>query len=183
MIFVSQSFTENQKQATNFKDIAIELYEIKRFANETVLIREIKKSKSATSIKPLTEQTPELNAVAKEIKIYSEEEHQSATTVHIAELYETFREAILALDNDIEIKPQKQYIAFKKQKNIVCLQLQKSKIKIYIGVSAGLLDDAKGLSKNVANVGHNGTGDYLIEVTDTSNLEYIMSLIKQALPR
>lgn len=183
VIFVSQSFTDNQKQATNFKDIAIELYEVKHFANETVMIREIKKSKSAASIKPLTEQSPELQIVNKEIKIYSEEEHQAGTTDNISELYEVFRDAILALDNDIEIKPQKHYIAFKKQKNIACLQLQKSKIKIYIGLAIGELDDSKGLSKNVADVGHYGTGNYLVEVTDTSNIEYIMSLIKQALPR
>lgn len=181
VIFVSQSFTDNQKQATNFKDIAIELYEIKRFANDTVLISEIKKSKSATSIKPLTEQTPELKTLAKEIKIYSEEEHQANTTESISELYETFRDAILALDSNIEIKPQKHYIAFKKQKNIACLELMKSKIKIYIGVSSGTLDDAKGLSKDISNIGHLGTGDYLVEVNDTSNIEYIMSLIKQAL--
>ena len=29
VVFVSTSFTENQKTATNFKDIAIELWEIK----------------------------------------------------------------------------------------------------------------------------------------------------------
>lgn len=183
VIFVSQSFTDNQKQATNFKDIAIELYEIKRFTNDTVLISEIKKSKSATSIKPLTEQTPKLKTVAKEIKIYSEEEHQAHTTQAISELYETFKDAILALDNDIEIKPQKHYIAFKKHKNIACLELLKSKIKIYIAVSSGALDDAKGLSKDVSGIGHYGTGDYLVEVSDTRNIEYIMSLIKQALPR
>ena len=56
VVFVSTSFTENQKLATNFKDIAIELWEVKRFENQTVSITPIKKSKSAESIKPLTQQ-------------------------------------------------------------------------------------------------------------------------------
>jgi hypothetical protein len=34
--FVSTNFTDNQIQATNFKDIAIELWEIKQFDNDTV---------------------------------------------------------------------------------------------------------------------------------------------------
>jgi hypothetical protein len=34
--FVSPSFTENQIQATNFKDIAIELWEVKQFENDTM---------------------------------------------------------------------------------------------------------------------------------------------------
>src|ERR1022692_2840609 len=36
VVFVSPSFTENQIQATNFKDLAIELWEIRQYENETV---------------------------------------------------------------------------------------------------------------------------------------------------
>ena len=43
--FVSTNFTDNQIQATNFKDIAIELWEIKQFDNDTVIISPIKKIK------------------------------------------------------------------------------------------------------------------------------------------
>jgi hypothetical protein len=46
--FVSTSFTENQIQATNFKDLAIELWEIKQYENETVMVRSIKKISSRT---------------------------------------------------------------------------------------------------------------------------------------
>lgn len=183
VVFVSPSFTENQKQATNFKDIAIELWEVKRFANHTVLIQPIKKSKSAASIKPLTDKTPALKTIGDEIKIYSEEDHRANTTEAMFELYEKFRDAVLNLADDIEVNPKKLYIAFKKQKNIACLQLQKNQIKIFIGLSSGELDDAKGIAKDMAKIGHWGTGDYLLEVKDDSELEYIMSLIKQALPR
>lgn len=34
IIFVSSSFTENQKQATNLKDISIELWEARQYENE-----------------------------------------------------------------------------------------------------------------------------------------------------
>jgi hypothetical protein len=70
VVFVSPSFTENQKLATNFKDIAIELWEVKRYENENVSISPIKKSKSAESIKPITQQNKEFKAVQDEINIY-----------------------------------------------------------------------------------------------------------------
>ncbi|WP_338039052.1 hypothetical protein [Maribacter litopenaei] len=54
VIFVSTGFTDNQKTATNFKDIAIELREVKRYENDLVSINQVKKSKSAESIKPLS---------------------------------------------------------------------------------------------------------------------------------
>lgn len=45
--------------------------------------------------------------------------------------------------------------------------------------AAGTLKDARGLARDVTNVGHLGTGDYEIAVTDDRDLEYIMSLVKQ----
>ena len=179
--FVSPSFTDNQVQATNFKDIAIELWEIKRYSNGTVSINSIKKSASATSIKPLTQKNNELRAISDVIKVYTEEDHRNATSVEIYELYEKFRDAILNLSDGIEIKPQKFYVAFKKDGNIACLELQKKKIKIHIGAKIGTLDDPKKIAKDVSNIGHFGTGDYEVQVDGDRDLEYIMSLIKQAL--
>ena len=183
VVFVSPSFTDNQIQATNFKDIAIELWEVRRYANGTVSISPIKKSKSATSIKPITQQNTELKAIADEIRVYTEDDHRNNTSEEIFELYEKFRDAILNLADDIEIKPQKFYVAFKKDGNIACLEMQKKKMKIFIGAKAGTLDDARGLSKDVSNIGHYGTGDYEIHVTNDNDIEYIMSLIKQAVQR
>ena len=177
--FVSPSFTDNQLQATNFKDIAIELWEIKRYANGTVAINSIKKSKSAASIKPIMLQNKELKAITDVIKVYTEEDHRKYANEEIYELYEQFRNAILNLVSDIEIKPQKLYIAFKKDGNIACLELQKKKIKIYIGAKVGKLDDPKGIAKDVSKIGHFGTGNYEVQVNSDKDLEYIMSLIKQ----
>jgi predicted transport protein len=179
VVFVSPSFTDNQVQATNFKDIAIELWEIKRYTNGSVAITPIKKAKSAASIKPLTLQNTELKAISDEIKVYTEEDHRAKTSEEIYELYERFRDAILNLADDIEIKPQKFYVAFKKDGNIACLELQKKKIKIHIGAKTGQLDDPKGIAKDVSEKGHYGTGDYEVQVSNDKYLEYIMSLVKQ----
>ena len=181
--FVSPSFTDNQVQATNFKDIAIELWEIKRYTNGTVSINPVKKSKSAASIKPITQQNTELKSIADEIRVYTEEDHRSGTSDEIFELYEKFRDAILNLADDIEIKPQKFYVAFKKDGNIACLEMQKKKMKIYIGAKAGMLDDPKRIAKDVSSIGHYGTGDYEVQVTNDNDLEYIMSLVKQVMAK
>ena len=183
VVFVSPSFTDNQVQATNFKDIAIELWEIKRYTNGTVAISPVKKSKSAASIKPITQQNTELKSIADEIRVYTEEDHRSGTSDEIFELYEKFRDAILNLADDIEIKPQKFYVAFKKDGNIACLEMQKKKMKIYIGAKAGTLDDPKRLAKDVSNIGHYGTGDYEVQVSNDNDLEYIMSLVKQVVAK
>ncbi|MEM6813338.1 MAG: DUF5655 domain-containing protein [Bacteroidota bacterium] len=182
VVFVSTSFTENQKLATNFKDIAIELWEVKRFENDTVSITPIKKSKSAESIKPLTQQNKELKAVQDEIKVYTEEDHLIKPTEEIKELYELVRNRILTLADDIEVIPQKMYIAFRKDKKNFCyLHLQKKNIKIWLNAKWGEINEPKGIAYDVSNKGHYGYGDYEIDMKDDSQLEYILSLIKETL--
>lgn len=179
--FVSTSFTENQRLATNFKDLAIELWEVKRYENDLLFIQEIKKTKAATSIKPLALNDRTIKSVTDEIKIYTEEFHLENYPDEIKELYHIYKGAILNLADDIEVVSRKLYISFKKEKSIADIVTLKKGLKIFINLKKGQLDDPKGIIKDVSNVGHWGNGDYELIVTDTENLEYIMSLIKQGL--
>ncbi|GAB7258302.1 DUF5655 domain-containing protein [Polaribacter sp. OB-PA-B3] len=181
VVFVSTSFTENQKTATNFKDIAIELWEVKRYENNVISINAVKKSKSAESIKPITSSNTQLASVTKEIKVYTEEEHLINKPDSIVELYETFKEAILNLADDIEVKANKLYVAFKKEKNLSDIVILKKGLKIFINLTKGALDDPKGLMRDVSGTGHWGNGDYEVVINNTKDLEYIMSLIKQTI--
>lgn len=181
VVFVSTSFTENQKQATNFKDIAIELWEVKKYDNSTISVNRIKKSSSAESIKPITQKNEKLKNVTDEIKVYTEQDHTERVGEGIVELYERFKSGILNLSDDIELQPKSDYIAFKKGKNIADITLLKKSLKLWINLKKGNLDDPKGITEDVSNKGHWGNGDYQISIQDDKNLEYIMSLIKQAL--
>lgn len=182
IIFVSPSFTDFQKQSSNFKDLAIELWEVKQFQNDVVVINPIKKSKSAPSIKQVQQDDEsQINKIVKEIVVYDEEYHLKKYPQEVKELYETFKEAILNLDNAIEVIAKKKYIAFKKEKNIADVVTLKSGLKIFLNLKKGDLDDPKNIMRDVSNIGHWGNGDYEIAVSDTKNLEYIMSLLKQAL--
>jgi len=183
IIFVSSAFTDYQKQSTNFKDLAIELWEIRRFENDLVSINPIKKSKSAPSIKKVQQaKDSALAKVTKELVVYDEDFHLKDRSDDILELYESFKNAILILSPDLEISPKKFYLAFKQGKNnIVSIHLQNKSLKMWINAKKGNLDDPKKLTKDVSNVGHWATGDYELTVSDTKNLEYIMSLVKQVL--
>ncbi|XKM13245.1 DUF5655 domain-containing protein [Orbaceae bacterium ac157xtp] len=183
IIFVSPSFTAYQKQSTNFKDLAIELWEIKRFDHDLVLINPIKRSKSAPSIKQVQPtKNSALDKVTKELVVYDEDYHLNDKSDDVKELYESFKNAILALSPELEISPKKHYLPFKLGKNnIVSIQLQNKNLKIWINAKKGTLDDPKNLTKDVSNLGHHSTGDYELTVHDTQNLEYIMSLVKQVL--
>ncbi|NDV57188.1 DUF5655 domain-containing protein [Bacteroides sp. 519] len=182
VIFIAPSFTDFQRQSSNFKDLPIELWEIKRFDNDIIVINPIKKSQSAPSIKQVqSKEESNIGKVVEEIKVYTEEDHLAGKSEEIIELYDTYKNAILNLTSDIEMYPKKLYIAFKKDKNLADIHIQQKGLKIWINMHKGDLDDPKKIANDVSRKGHWGNGDYEITVNDTKNLEYIMSLIKQVI--
>lgn len=179
--FVSPSFTENQISASDFKDLGIELWEVKQFENNILSINSIKKSNAAQSIKPLLENNESFKEVKENIKVYTEEDHYRNGSDATIELYEKFKSSILNLADNIEILPQKFYIAFKKGSNITDIEMQKKALKIFINAKFGSVNDPKNIAKNVSNIGHRGNGEYQIQIENDNDLEYIMSLIKQVI--
>ena len=178
VVFVSTAFTENQIQATNFKDIGIELYEVKQFDNNLISINKIKKNSSAESIKPITNKNKEFDVVFSEIKVYTEQDHLARANESINELYSKLKSAILNLA-DFEVEAKKKYIAFKKDTNVVDIEVQVNSIKIFLNARFGTIEDARNVARDVSSVGHYGNGDYQIQIDSDKDLEYIMSLIKQ----
>ena len=111
IIFVSPSFTDFQKQSTNFKDFSIELWEIKRYQGGIISVNPLQKTKSAPSIKQVQKMGSEdIKKIAKEIQTYDEAYHLADKSDDIKELYEQFRDSILNLAPDIEMNIRKNYI-------------------------------------------------------------------------
>ncbi len=180
VMFISPSFTTYQKEAINFKDLPIELWEIKRYSNSTVSFNQIQTQGAEESIKTISKGNDTINKVSNEIKVYTEDDHLSRANDEIKELYDKFKTAILNFDG-AEIKPQKLYIAFtKNSSNFVDLEIQKKALKIYINLQIGKLEDLKNIARDVSNIGTWGNGDYLIKIENDDDFEYIMSLIKQS---
>ena len=180
VLFVSPAFTNYQREAINFKDLPIELWEVKRYENGTVSYGQIQKAGAQESIKTISKTDNTIDNVVKEIKVYSEQEHLGNVTDEIKELYEKFKTAIQNLDN-LEIKPKKKYIAFVAGRNVIDILPQKRALKMWINMSKGELDDTKGITRDVSTTGHWGNGDYEIQIRDDENLEYILSLVKQSI--
>ena len=98
------------------------------------------------------------------------------------ELFEALREQIIQLDpSRITEHFRKSCISYKADSNLVSINPQKSKLKLHINVDFADISDPKNLCRDVADVGHWGTGDTEVQFDDISQLPYIMELIRQAL--
>ena len=67
--------------------------------------------------------------------------------------------------------------------NFVDIHPQKNKLKLWINLPKGELDDPKKIARDVSEVGHWGNGDYQVIVDSSEDLDYLMILIKQSFTR
>ena len=180
VVFISPSFTLFQLEAINFKDLPIELWEVKRYTNGTIQLTLHKPTSPGASLKMVSKKSADVAAISKEVKAYTEEQHLKIAGSGIKELYARFKELVLSINPEITVKPMKQYIAFRAKTNITDVQVQKKTLKIFINLRKGFLDDPKRIFRDVSTVGHWGNGDYSIQISSDDSLEYIVSLIRQS---
>lgn len=182
VIFISPQFTNYQREAINFKDLPIELWEIKRFENDTISFDQIQKTSAKESIKTISRNDQTVEAVNKEVKVFTEQDHLQKVDFETRELYEQVKERLIALEDNVSAQPKKQTIGFKVDNNIFCdIVLQGKGLKIYLNLKSGDLQDQKQIARDVSNVGHWGNGSYEIKLSDLEDIDYIISLLKQSL--
>ena len=178
VVFISPNFSTYQKESINFKDLPIELHEIKRFSNNSIIINQIK-GDSVESVNTISKGKGVIDKVSRVVKVYSENDIVDFGEKEIQSVYQILRSSILDLD-DVEIRPTKRYVGFIRDRNFCSVFVQKKKIKLWISMKKGELNDYNGLMRDVSHIGHHGIGDYEGFVDENTDMDYVMSLIKQS---
>lgn len=101
VLFLANSFTRYQQSAINFKDLPIELWEVKLFGNDTILYDQLKPSASSASIRDVSKDKT-IREVTKELKVYTLDDHFSRCSSEIKDLFLILQERILGVSSDIK---------------------------------------------------------------------------------
>lgn len=189
VIFIAGAFNRYQKEAVNNPSQPIDLYEANLFGRNELVLNKIEKNNGTHKVannvtksrrEKATKETSEINLVS-ELSPVSEQNLLDKSSEEVCELYERIKETLLEWDPDFEIKPTKLYIGFRLNRHNVVdfLPLQK-KVKIWLNLNQGQLEDSECFTRDVSNIGHWGNGEYEITLENDDKLEYVLSLIKQA---
>jgi predicted transport protein len=82
--------------------------------------------------------------------------------------------------NDIEVRPKKQYVAFRLKQAFVSIIFLKSKLKLYLNTEINQIDDPLKKARDVTNIGHYSSGKTEITIKDRSEIHYVLPIVKQA---
>lgn len=75
VVFIANSFNQYQKESINFKDLPIELRELKKYDDNLIIYNPLKPRNVLVSVKSIQKQGKEIVQVNKEIKTYAIDDH------------------------------------------------------------------------------------------------------------
>ena len=193
IIFVSPSFNSYQKDSVNFKNLPFELWEIKRFSNDTIVFNK-HKSSSNESIESLTNSKNKnvISSVSKEVKVFDDNKWISKTDEQLVQKWKDLKESLIEL-NDVELVSKNDYISlmfgnkticfFNFQKNKIRMDFNRGNIKTDGTISKNFftLDDPKKISIEGSWEWKDGTKGnvYKISLNKNFDVDYVKFLIKQ----
>lgn len=100
----------------------------------------------------------------------------------VLDLYHAVSAYLEALGDDVQIKTTDQYVAFRRMKNIACVELrnQLGKLLVYLRVNPDTLALEPGFSRDVRGIGHFGTGDLELTIHSAADIEKAKPLFDAA---
>ncbi len=75
---------------------------------------------------------------------------------------------------------KKFYVAYKTSQNIVCMEIQQKRLLLYLKLDPEDNHGPRGISRDVADVGHYGTGDLEVSIKTQSDFQAAKPFIQQA---
>ena len=192
VIFISQNFNNFNIHAIN-NNLPIELWEIKKYANDLISLNPIttKYKGQFIDFDYNKNESKKRNKIETEFVNIDLDYHLDGATDIARNAFEKLREQIFSIDDSIEEVPKKLYIAYKiNNKNFVDVifwtQKTKDKLLITINLKEGELSDLDKkarcfpVKENGKREGHWGNGDYEFELADENDIYYAIGLIKQS---
>lgn len=171
VICIAGDFTRYDESAIKQMDKNISLIRYKKFGDNLLMFEHINENVTA----PLSDSASKHTS-----SDYTFKKNLQNTSESLKTLYETIRNYILSLGDDITENNLKKYVAFKKIKNVVCIEVQRSKIIIRLSLDVNTVQFEDGFSRNTTNIGHYGTGEVELTVTNKESWEKSKPFVDRA---
>lgn len=181
VVFIAQSFTTHQQNAINFKNLPIELWEIKKYEGDLISLNQIQADDTSDSIETISKD-PEVKRISQEVVTYTIDHHIRSNWDNTREVYQQFIEALSSRFSELKEKVSKSYIGYQINGwNVI--SIKPYKVGLTVMLNRHRPEDLKDPDKKVRYWEHSlerynqSISLFLIESTD--DIDYAMYLIKQ----
>jgi len=158
--------------------LGIQLWEVHKYSNGLLVFNEAKSPFTKEPLTAIAKRNPAAKRIAKEIKVYTEEDHLNRVNDKIKELYQALKARILDFGNDIQMKTNKTYIAFSRKHNFVSIRVRKSSLKLHLNIRKSELNDPLHKAKKIGDVLHTSRLTQ-IHIKEPNESQYVLPFIQQ----
>ncbi|WDW09255.1 DUF5655 domain-containing protein [Priestia aryabhattai] len=178
LLCIAGGFTKYDEHAVQQINRNIELYQYKHY-NEGILLLDLVNATTAHTLHISDEATSANN---RNTKVKTVSDYLEQANMELSDRFETLKAYMIALGDDVQMKILKHYIAFKRIKNFVCVEIhpQSEKILLYLKVNPSTITLEQGFTRDVSKIGHYGTGDLEITISNDEDIEKAKYLINIA---
>ena len=189
VICIAPNYRKYDLHAVHVMGANIELWTYRLFANDVLYLEEVfQKSDAGVGTVP-EGKDPVMVAAGKKAAAtratgsYRFEQHLEGKPDAMRELALAVNDFVVGLDPSIEVTPKKFYVAYKTSQNIVCMEVKQQRVLLYLKLDPKSAKGPAGISRDVSNVGHYGTGDLEVSLKGLSDLEAAKPFIQTAYER
>lgn len=177
LICIAGDYAKYDEHAVKQISRTISLIRYRRYAGDLLLLEQLtatsapQPSSSASASSPPFAAPTGGPAVAKKYKTTTE--HIAEAPPALLDLYHAVSAYLEAAGDDVQIKVNDNYVAFRRLKNFACVELrnQLGKLLVYIRVNPDSVTIEPGFSRDVRTIGHYGTGDLELTIQSMGDLE------------
>jgi predicted transport protein len=187
VICIAPNYRKYDLHAVRMMGANIELWSYRLFANDVLYLEEIfQKSDSGVGIASAPGKNPVMVAAGKKAAAaraagsYTFEQHLAGKPETMRQLAVSVNDFITGLDPAIEVSPKKFYVAYKTSQNIVCMEVKQQRVLLYLKLDPKVARGPKGISRDVTDVGHYGTGDLEVSLKNVQDLEAAKPFVQKA---
>ncbi len=174
LICIAGDFTKFDEHAVKQMGRNIELIRYKIFGDDLLVLELL------TAVMQNQRSTSTLPANQNQYKTVAE--YLADANENLRNLYADLQSFLNSLGDDVQERTLQFYIAFKRLKNFACIEVkpQINVLRAYIKVDPDKIDIVDGFTRDVRDVGHYGTGDLEITISDHEDLERAKPLILES---
>lgn len=182
LLCIAGDFNQYDQYAVEQINRSIELIRYRDFSGELIAFElltattnpiedgadDVSGANGASSIRPARQQIPKTAA-----------QLLAQANPTLQNLYNDLEAMLLGMGDDVTKTQRKFYFAYRRLKNFACVEVhpQANTLLVYVKVDPSAIELVEGFTRNVSEIGHYGTGDLEIRLTDHAHLTHAEPLI------
>ncbi len=181
LILVAETFSEYDKYAVNRIGANIDLWSYGLYGDnllylDPLFVTNPQVLKTSLKTKITAEVEPQ------ELPTYTLDHHIKGKSSKMVDLYQELRDHIFTFAEEGEIveKFNKMYIGYKHGKNFCEVRIQTAALKVWLDIPLSELKDQLGLVRDVSDIGHYGTGQVEMHLSNSTDINNAVPLIEQS---